>query len=378
MHLFDKILIFNFTLFFLIFLIFICLQLKEKKIFSLNNLTINFKGELKVIINRSSYEAFNVLSNDDIIGEYLNNNSDEQHLIGIWNSKNGNLKYVLPGHSANILSILILDENLIASRDLNQIKIWNLLTKTLKHNLNTSHISHLINHNIYLVTGHYSGLIQIWNCLNGSILHNITGHLKQINGLLFSIDSQILISSDVSGLIKVWKCHSSSNLIKHVYTLKGHNKVVTSLSLLNKYNLLASSSTDKTIKIWNLNNGQLESILIGHTAEVIKLIVINFNNIISADLNGEIKQWKFADNKFYLLRNLTGHNRNIRDLIVLKSGQLISGDVSGQINLWNLLNGSIDLNLNNPKKDLDRIKLIALNSGGLAVSSDDKTIKIWI
>jgi WD40 repeat protein len=378
MHLFDKILIFNFTLFFLIFLIFIYLQLKEKKIFNLNNLTTNFKGELKIIINRNSYEAFNVLPNDEIIGEYLYNNSDEQHLIAIWNSNNGNLKYVLPGHSTNILSILILDENLIASRDLNQIKIWDLLTKTLKHNLNTNHISHLINHNIYITTGHYSGLIQIWNCLNGSILHNITAHLKQISCLLFSIDTQILISSDVSGLIKVWN-HSSSNLIKHVYTLKGHNKVVTSLSLLNKHNLLASSSTDKTIKIWNLNNGQLEFVLIGHTAEVIKVIVTNFNNIISADLNGEIKQWKFENNnKFYLLRNLTGHNRNIRDLIVLKSGQLISGDVSGQINLWNLLNGSIILNLNNPKKDLDRIKLFALSSGGLAVSSDDKTIKIWI
>ena len=169
MHLFDKILIFNFTLFFLIFLIFIYLQLKENKIFNLNNLTTNFKGELKIIINRNSYEAFNVLPNDEIIGEYLYNNSDEQHLIAIWNSNNGNLKYVLPGHSTNILSILILDENLIASRDLNQIKIWDLLTKTLKHNLNTNHISHLINHNIYIITGHYSGLIQIWNCLNGSI-----------------------------------------------------------------------------------------------------------------------------------------------------------------------------------------------------------------
>jgi WD40 repeat protein len=62
--------------------------------------------------------------------------------------------------------------------------------------------------------------------------------------------------------------------------LSGHSDNVTSLIELQDFRI-ASGSSDKTIKIWNLNNGECELTLSGHSNFASKLIALQDGRIAS-------------------------------------------------------------------------------------------------
>ncbi len=54
-----------------------------------------------------------------------------------------------------------------------------------------------------------------------------------------------------------------------------------------------ASCADNTIKIWNVSNGSLIKTLLGHTTNVISLVILK-NGDLASSSNQEIKIWNFA------------------------------------------------------------------------------------
>ena len=103
---------------------------------------------------------------------------------------------------------------------------------------------------------------------------------------------------------------------------------------------LASASWDKSIKIWNINSGNL---------------VYTFNSS-----NG-------------------GHSDWVLPLAYLSNGYLASGSFDNTVKIWNLRTGRLVFTFDE-KKDV-HIKnvntLVALHDGLFASGSDDTTIRVW-
>ena len=97
-------------------------------------------------------------------------------------------------------------------------------------------------------------------------------------------------------------------------------------------NLIASGSTDQTIKIWNTKNGENLYTLNGHSFTVISLIQSNNGNLISGSYDNTIKIWNL-ENKI-CVSTLYGHNNAVWDLIQLKNGKLISASWDKTIKIW--------------------------------------------
>lgn len=139
-------------------------------------------------------------------------------------------------------------------------------------------------------------------------------------------------------------------------TLNGHFGQVNYLSKLDE-NRFISSSSDKTIKIWNknLNNNlvnlnleiikenpvlvkyECEATLLGHTNKVCKAILISNSRIASCSYDQTIKIWN-SHPTYECLSTLQGHKREVTLIIELTDGRLLSNsiDANNTLLFWNL------------------------------------------
>jgi U3 small nucleolar RNA-associated protein 13 len=99
----------------------------------------------------------------------------------------------------------------------------------------------------------------------------VMGHQKYINVVRVSPNDKMIASSSQDKTIKIW---NSSDLML-VLTLTGHKKGVWDCSFSPVDKLLVSASGDKTVKVWNLTNGTCIATLSGHLTSLVKVSFIN-------------------------------------------------------------------------------------------------------
>ena len=171
-------------------------------------------------------------------------------------------------------------------------------------------------------------------------------------------------------------------------TLIGHSWSVLSLIQLKDGNI-ASSSSDRTIKIWNikinnLNNNELINIPLctikGHSNSICSLLQLtkgSNNYLISGSKDKTIKAWDISDySNIIELYTLKGHTNQITSLIEISPTQIISSSFDSNIIIWNLLNKKEHCILSGHTKYVYCIIQID-NTGNKIASSSYKEIKIW-
>ena len=87
---------------------------------------------------------------------------------------------------------------------------------------------------------------------------------------LQALESGELISCSRDKTIKIWDLNEGSCII----TLFGHTDEIKSIRIDNQTNILASCSEDKTIKIWNLKSGECVKTIRDNGGDMFDLIFI--------------------------------------------------------------------------------------------------------
>jgi WD40 repeat protein len=120
-------------------------------------------------------------------------------------------------------------------------------------------------------------------------------------------------------------------------TLKVHPSGVNDLVQISA-DLLASSGSDYTVRIWNLTTNTCKFILTGHILQVNGLKQITPSILASGSDDKTIKLWDTASGQ--LIRTLTGHSLWIYwSVDLLNSQTLVNGSFIGEIKLWNWSTG---------------------------------------
>ena len=220
------------------------------------------------------------------------------------------------------------------------VKIWNLNNWALIRTF-TGHNSHVysaefLNADI-IATGDLSGIILIWSIGSGVINMTINaGQYSSVNCLkMFSNGVYLAACLGVwSSNINIYSIHTGNLIL----SLIGHTSSVNDLVLINGNgnNLLISSSSDNSIRIWDLNKNVTKFILNGHASGVFGLKLVSFDTLASGSTDATIKLWNITSGA--LIRTFANLNSPIYYSIdLLSDGQtLVSGSWDFTLQLWNL------------------------------------------
>ena len=176
--------------------------------------------------------------------------------------------------------------------------------------------------------------------------------------MAFSPNGEIIASSSNDKTIKLWSLSGQNEIA----TLEGHQGGVTSIAFSPDGRLIASASNDKTIKIWSVENQQEIATLVGHRNGV-ETLAFSPNGAVlaSGGRDYRIKLWLVADKQ--LIRTLPRQENILQSL-----GFSLDGDIlaSGSVDLkfWSL--GEHDDEL--PPK-MDTVEIISDGGTGLLTAS---------
>jgi WD40 repeat protein/tRNA A-37 threonylcarbamoyl transferase component Bud32 len=169
--------------------------------------------------------------------------------------------------------------------------------------------------------------------------------------------------------------------IRHILT--EHQNSVTKVSISADSKLLASSSHDKTVKLWNLTDGKLLRTMTGHKGGVLS-VAINpkGKTLVSGSTDNQVKVWDLESGKQLQDLGKEASGGWVTDLAITPDGQeILSARTNNRIDRWNLQTNA----LSNPfQTDGDKDKnspilaVVLSNNGQLVASgSSDNKARLW-
>ncbi|ODV35364.1 serine/threonine-protein kinase [Microcystis aeruginosa] len=200
----------------------------------------------------------------------------------------------------------------------------------------------------------------------------LTGHSDTVSSVVYSPDVRYLASGSSDKTIKIWEVATG----KELRTLTGHSSWVSSVVYSPDGRYLASGSYDNTIKIWEVATGKQLRTLTGHSFWVNSVVYSpDGRYLASGSLDKTIKIWEVATGK--QLRTLTGHSFWVNSVVYSPDGRyLASGNGDKTIKIWEVATGK-ELPTFTGHSSVVLSVVYSPDGRYLASGSRDKTIKIW-
>ncbi|NJM96010.1 MAG: hypothetical protein HC800_01245, partial [Phormidesmis sp. RL_2_1] len=112
-----------------------------------------------------------------------------------------------------------------------------------------------------LASASEDGIVRLWNLTDGSLAKALVGHEGAVETVAFRPTvrpyKQQLLSGGIDGMLRLWAADGET--LQH---WRAHDQGVSAIAWNPKGTLIASGSTDKTVKIW-ADNGTLQHVLTG-------------------------------------------------------------------------------------------------------------------
>jgi WD40 repeat protein len=213
--------------------------------------------------------------------------------IKLWNVKSDKIRHKqLLKHEGGVSVIFVAlsadGETLFSGTPYHSTKIWNLKTGIRQgfEGDKWAARAYAISHDKQtIVTGMH--IINLWDVETRRLKKTLQSR-SEVDKIAISPNAKNIIGACIDKTIKIWDV-DTGNI---VYTLTGHSDYITSLAISSDGKNLVSTSRDMTIKIWNLNTGTLKKTLHGHL-KCVNCIAISPDGqfMTSGSSDGTIKIW---------------------------------------------------------------------------------------
>ena len=338
------------------------------------------KSDNQIISSYSHSEPVNSVSISPD-GELLATATSEGK-VNIW-SKDGILQQTLSGHTGEVSDVQFIPNEdsqkykLISTGVDKTVRIWQVFNRYLKKAEGIYSVSASPTASDVYAAANWEGKINIWRNSGDDlqkVIHSISGHEEIISQIKYSPDGKLLVSASWDKTIKLWNADNG----ELVDTLKGHRDGINSIVFTPDSKILISGSEDKTIKLWSLeDNPKLIKTLKGHQDSIKTVTVSPDGNLIaSAGYDNMIKLWTITGE---FLQTIDAHDLAITSLEFSPDGEILaSASWDNSVKLWKI-EGKTNQLLQTLTGHQDGVTTISFNSDGtlLATGSGDRHIKLW-
>ncbi|MGH7998576.1 MAG: protein kinase domain-containing protein, partial [Brasilonema sp.] len=266
-------------------------------------------------------------------------------------AENNFLMKTLNGHSNVVTSVAVSSTpnglTLASGSFDTTLKLWNLTTGkeiiTIEGNAGSVHSVATSPDGRTVASGNGNNTIKLWNIVTGQEIRTLYGHSSSVESVAISPDSKMLASGSFDGSIKLWELPSGNEIA----TLKEHSSAVKSVAFGPNGQTLASGSEDKTIKLWNLKNKQVIRIFKGHSQPIRSVAISPILSdsplskeglvgiLASSSADDTIKLWDIATGQE--IYTFVGHSYSVNSVAFTSDGKILaSGSSDHTIKLWDV------------------------------------------
>jgi WD40 repeat protein len=160
-----------------------------------------------------------------------------------------------------------------------------------------------------------------------ALVRTLLGHEGGVNAVALTPDGHRVISASADRTLKLWDLQTGQLL----RTFAGHEGPVNAVAPTPDGRFLVSASHDRTLKIWDLMNGRPVRTLAGHRGRVSAMVVTpDGRYALSGSLDGTLKLWDLATGVAVLGRD--EHSRGVSALTLTPDGRCaLSGSTDGTL-----------------------------------------------
>jgi WD40 repeat protein/uncharacterized caspase-like protein len=240
-----------------------------------------------------------------------------------------------------------------------------------------------------------AGIVRLWSLPTGALQYQLsqaenasstdTSSLDtssntepQLDTVAFSQDGQTLAAAGANAQIQLWRAADGLKLD----TLRGHTGKVTGLSF-SADGLLASASTDATVRLWTIPPPSPLADLGIHGVSVSPTKKDPYW-VATADFEGTVTLWEATPGKQAVpVRKLSGHQGEVTAVAFNPAGtELASVGSDGQVILWRVADGmqlAAETVVSETAEGRARLTSVAFSPDGqqLAAGSIDRTVRLW-